>query len=109
MFTPFLGILLSNLGSCYQLNSPAEIKGQTSINYVTSTTYAVSINQTGQTIQNAKKHESNLRNITRVGFERISRKCMKGNSLFVKREILSRISSVAIADSNDCVVLTYMQ
>ena len=50
-FSPFLGILLSNLRKYYQLSSPAEIKEQTGKNYVTcNDKYNLcNINQTGQT------------------------------------------------------------
>ena len=50
-FLPFLAILLSNLGKCYQLSSPAEIKEQTGKNYVTCNDMynLCNINQTDQT------------------------------------------------------------
>lgn len=78
-FTPFLSILLSNLGKGYQLSFQAEIKGQTGKNYETRNDkynlYAMLSKRVKR--QREKKHESNLKTVKNLCFEQVSRKCIE--------------------------------
>ena len=114
-FTPFLSILLSNLGKGYQLSFQAEIKGQTGKNYETQRQVQLICNviQTGQATT-WKETWIEFKNCKELMFWASIKKVywdfhyIRIVSLYKKKSIVKSAQWPSLIVPT-CIVLTYIQ